>query len=235
MAKINRNLSPVSDLTEDEQDEMDANPYAAPEMKRGAVTRPAAIGTGWGSSGEERREVVKAPYIDFKASSTKIVKILEGQPTARWKQHYIPSQRPPFRYCLQEDCPLCDAGVKSSWNFLLSVVEMNDNTHEVRRWTFSWPVAEALKGFSDILDINDSERYFQLKHVKGTGIQVIPLKARDLYEDYGVEPLTHEEISLLSETSYGEETIFTNTYDQLVAIARELKDTDFPKGHERNP
>jgi hypothetical protein len=242
MAKINRNASPVTaDVEENVSDPSDVDQPHEQAVKRSS--RPITIGDGWGTPQEERREVVKAPYIDFKkGSSKKLVKVLEFKPTAQWKQHYVPSQRFPFLYCLQDDCPLCDEGHKSAWNFLLSVVEMNDNINEVRRWTFSWPVMETLRDSSvplieggKSIAVNDPNRYFLLTHVPGTGVQVVPVKGTDLEDDFNIIPLTDEQLATLSETSYGAETIFTQTASQLAAVANGLKDTDFQKGHERNP
>jgi hypothetical protein len=248
MAKINRNRVTDADTSNmDMPHDVEAAAYSDAsdaDQPHKRASRPAAIGDGWGAPQEERREVVKAPYIDFKkGSSKKLVKVLEAKPTAQWKQHYVASVRPPFLYCLQDDgCPLCDEGHKSAWNFLLSVVEMNDNAAEVRRWTFSWPVMETLRDSGiplieggKTIAVNDPNRYFVLTHIPGTGIQVVPVKGTDLEEDFGISPLTADELEELSQTSYGAETIFTKTASQLAVVARDLKDTDFPKGHDRNP
>jgi hypothetical protein len=231
MAKITR-TAVVDENTEDSYEENTQESYDETPA-RPSVTRK--VSKGWGSAGEteERRETVKAPYIDFgKQSGDKIVKILDDEPVARWRRHFIPG-RPPI-YCHGGNCPLCAKNYKAAEVYRINVVEMSDPNSAtedgwtVKVWDFTFPVARALQGYMEKMDLNDPRRYFQLMYVRGNGVTVVPLNRSMVEEEFGIIPMTDSEIEEAQTRCYGEETVFINTPSKVAEIAEGLsynKDT----------
>lgn len=226
MAKITR-TAVVEDNYEDNTEDTYEESYDETPA-RPAATRK--VQSGWGSAGEEpaeRRETVKAPYIDFgKQSGDKIVKILDDAPVARWRRHFIPG-RPPI-YCHGGNCPLCAKNYKAAEVYRINVIEVSDPASAtpdgwtVKVWDFTYPVARALQGYMEKMDLNDPRRYFQLMYVRGTGVTVVPLNRTMLEEEYGIIPIVDEELEEAQARGYGEETVFINTPNKVAEIAEAL-------------
>lgn len=222
MGKIVRK-QPVVDETPETEEYDESVESEAPARQVNTTTR---IRGGWGAPREERRETVKAPFLDFKkGDSSKVVAILNEEPVAHWKRHFVRSLNQMF-YCYHEDkdrgCPLCDVGHRSSWVYRINTVELNDNVDEVRTWDFSWKTAQALQAMASKRALNDAKRYFDLTHVKGQGVTVIPVGVEALQEDYDMEPLELEQRKALEAKSYGDDTIFINSWDQVAQAARKI-------------
>lgn len=230
-----------SDLSSHEQDEMDANPYAAPEMKRGGVTR-SPVGSGWGEKPQERRETVKAPILKLKDAGTRVVKLLDPVPPVKYKRHYVNSKGKYYTCIKTADtaCPLCTAGVRPSWTFVMNVVDMADDPTEVKTWTFGTEVSSQLQDFAENkeLDLNAENVYFEVRHVKVAGrsapsTKVDFLRARDLMEDHSLEPLNEDEILELEEDRFGAEVVYINTLDYLEDVALDVVPGDLPQKRSR--
>lgn len=229
----------VSDLSATEQDEMDANPYAAPEMKRGGVTR-SAVSSGWGAKQEEREETVKAPVLKLKDNGTRVIKILDGAPPVKYKRHYVNSKN---RYytCTQNQCPLCAAGIRASWTFVMNVVDLIGDPTEVKTWTFGTEVSSQLQNIAEDkeIELDDEGSYFEVKYIKvagrtAPGTNVTFLRSRYLIDEHSLEPLNAEEIAKLNEDRYGSEIVYINTADYLEDVAADVVPGDLPQKRKRD-
>lgn len=224
----------VSALSSDEQDEMDANPYEAPEMKRGHQN--TTVSSGWGAPKQERRERVQAPYLKLHENGKRIVKLLTESPSLNYFEHFVNSTGKRYICPGRVVCALCKAGHKASYRFMMNVVDMGE-PEVVCTWTFGNEVAQQLQAFAEdeVTSPLDRENlYFQVYHIKvegrkAPGTKVLPLKARDLQEDYNVEPLTESEIAELSENLYGNETLFFWSDNKIEEAAQDLTPKDLPK------
>jgi hypothetical protein len=201
------------------------------ERSVGKVKR--VVSSGWGAPAEERRETVKAPNLILKDKGKRIVKILDDEPPVKYKRHYLNSTK---RYytCLQQGCPLCQAGVRASWTFMINVVDMTDDPSEVKAWTFGNEVATQLQSHAEDRDITDSKWYFHVYHEKianrdAPATRVLPLKARDVEEDYSIQALTEDELATLEDECYGEEIVYLSTLDYLEDVAAGVVPTDLPQ------
>jgi len=198
------------------------------------VTR-TPVSSGWGAPAEERVETVKSPNLVLKDKGKRIVKLLDEMPPVKYKRHYLNSAK---RYytCPQSECPLCDQGVRASWTFAMNVVDMAE-PDEVKTWTFGNEVATQLQSLAEEGALNDVARYFQVYHEKianrdAPATRVQKLKARDLQEDYGVEPLNESELEALEDDKYGAEIVFISTRDYLDEV--NVLPTDLPVKRARN-
>lgn len=227
MAKITRTAVVDNDAFDTDEQGYEEESYEAP-------TRPAAkpnttIQSGWGETEvAERRETVKAPYLDFKnGDSIKIVKLLDDAPFARWYRHFVPG-KPPI-YCHgRENCPICAKNWKAQQNWRMNVIEMSDaksatpDGWTVKVWDFSWPVVQQLQAYAAKIPLNAGPRYFQLMHIPNKGITVVPLNTMSLEDEHGLFPLSDGEFEEAQTRCYGEESIFINSPKQVADIAAGL-------------
>jgi hypothetical protein len=204
------------------------------ELNRSAKS---PVGSGWGAPAEERRETVKSPNLVLKDAGKRILKLLDEMPPVKYKRHYINSKK---RYytCPQTECPICKAGVRASWTFVMNVVDMTDDPSEVKTWTFGNEVAAQLQSLAEDKALDDPLQYFQVYHEKianrdAPATRVQRLKARDLQEDHSIEPLTEDEILALEDERFGEEIVFINTRDYLEGIAEDVVPGDLPQKRAR--
>jgi hypothetical protein len=242
MAKISR--VPVNDdVAEVSNESADTvNTELNPSRRMSRTVAP--IAAGWGAPVPERRETAKFESLVLGGKGKRIVKILDEAPAVKFGRHYIKSAGPKGKYytCLndeffQGDCPLCAEGLRRTQTYVMNVVDMIEDPEKVVAWTFGNEVSTALQSLTenpqgDYWALNSTERYFHVYHEKlanrdAPATRVLPLKARDLPDDYGIEPLTESELDTLAENTYGEEIIFIPTVQFLANV--QFQDSDKPQ------
>lgn len=247
----------VAVTTPDESEDYDT-PTSDSKGSASAVRGVRVASHGWGSSSStERRETVKAPYLDLKGRGHRIVKILNEQPPVRYPKHFVNSKNRPYTCGLLngDECPLCDAGLRASDGYMINVIDMEDPT-KVLKWDFGPEVAEILKELTTVsrggervyVPLDDLDRYFEVYQVtvagrKGASTKVGNLRSRDVEDDHGIMPLGEEELAELRgepsevdeksgrvinyENLFGDEVIWISTYNQLKEI--KVLDSDLPQ------
>lgn len=211
--------------------------YAEEETSTTVRKRPSGsanpISSGWGAPKQERRETVKSERLDLKDKKKHIVKLLEDEPSVRFRQHYVNSTGRYYTCAGRGTCPLCAAGHRASDRYQMNVVDMKD-PEKVLTWGFGNEVAQQLQEFAteDVTSpLNKETLYFHVYYITVAGrsapsTKVMALKARDLEEDYGVVPLNSDELDALSQNLYGEETIWIDTIGRLEDAADNLTPND---------
>ena len=221
-------------MSKDVEDEVeDARPA---RRASGGAAKP--ISSGWGAPKQERRETVKSERLDLKDKKKHIVKLLEDEPSVRFRQHYVNSAGRYYTCAGRGVCPLCAAGHRASDRYQMNVVDMKD-PEKVLTWGFGNEVAQQLQEFAseDVTSpLNKETLYFHVYYITVAGrsapsTKVMALKARDLEEDYGVVPLNSDELDALSENLYGEETIWIDTIGRLEDAADNLTPNDTKRGN----
>lgn len=200
------------------------------------VTR-SAVSSGWGAKQEERTETVKAPVLKLKDAGTRVLKLLDGSPAVKYKRHYVNSKNRYYTCIKTPDtaCPLCTAGVRASWTFVMNVVDLIDDPTEVKTWTFGTEVSSQLQTIAEEkAALDDIGSYFEVRHVKvagrtAPGTTVSFLRSRYLIEEHSLEPLNEEEIAELNEDRFGAEIVYINTEDYLEDIAGDVVPGDLPQ------
>lgn len=202
--------------------------------------RSRAVDSGWGSAREERTESVKADFLDLR-DGRKLVKFLDAIPPVRFARHYVGGR---FHNCPEslgelpegESCPLCDKGNRPSQAFLMNVLDLtegpdNSGIWKVKTYTFGVEVRNQLLSFLEdehkFPSLDDEKWYWEIKSVKDNATnrkstKIMPVKLRDLQDDYGIEPLTQDEFDEALEGRYDERSIFKPFLDKLREIARSI-------------
>jgi len=201
------------------------------------------VRSGWGAPKQEQRDTVKAPYLklsekkgnEWVPNGKHIVKLLTDEPSLNYFEHYVNSTGKRY-ICPGQPCSLCKAGHRAGYRFMMNIVDM-EMPETVITWTFGNEVSQQLQAFAEddiTYPLNRENLYFQVYHIKvegrqAPGTKVLPLKARDLQEDYGVEPLTGDELAELSESLYGDEILFFWSARKIEEAAMDLTAKDLPK------
>lgn len=219
-----------------------------------SVRKSSRVERGWGSSSEgssgvqePKREGVRAPYLAV-TKEKKIIRFLDDAPAVKFKRHYVNGK---YQNCPESlgvlegltdaqgepvRCPLCVKGASASNAYMINVLDISegcntDGTWETKTYTFGKEVHDQLLSFleEDKYDpINQDKWYWHIFQVGGgnerKSTKILPLKARDVEEDYGIVPLSQDEIDEAAATVYDETSIFTPYVSALAKIAATLSD-----------
>lgn len=210
------------------------------------VSRSSSVGRGWGSpassssTSEAKRETVRASYLAV-GKEKQIIHFLDDQPAVRFTRHYVGNR---YQNCPQSlgvlddtelKCPLCEKGHTPNPAYMINVINVSDSSEtDARSWTtrtftFGKEVHDQLLSFleEDKYDpINQEKWYWHVYQVGGgndrKSTKLMPLKARDIEDDYGIIPLSENELDECMGTLYDETSIFTPYVSVLAKIAATL-------------
>lgn len=167
-----------------------------------------------------------------------VVKFLDDEPFATWGQHWIGGR--PWT-CLEVECPLCDKtgdNPRPLGAFNVVVISPKDKSKGIEQVS-GLQVLEAGPVLMTVLDKKATagtgpltRDYYALNQTgekgrdgkrKKTNYEVTPIKERDLYEDWDIEPLTDEEFEAFEDKAYEEEKYVRRTpKKELRELARNL-------------
>lgn len=201
-----------------DEDEDDEAPRRRPRSARSdddddepssSIRRPKT-GKGWSSFDRKRtsgdwNDTWKLP------EEQTLIKIFEDEPFSVYREHWIddvPQGMAKSYFCLDQEnegngCPLCDAGDKPRTYVLFNILDLSDpDNPKVFPWKVSQTVADTLERYArdpKTSPINGIDRYWCVFKSGGkkkgriqTNIQ--PVKARDLVDDWDVDPFSEEEL-----------------------------------------
>ena len=130
------------------------------------------------------------------------------------------------------ECPLCQIGEDARTFALFNILNLaNPRKPEVQVWAAPPTVADMFERAADekkTSPLNREDVYFEVElQVKGKSQKkwnVVPVKGRDLWDDYEVEPLEADELEDYSNDLYEDIAAVTkvDTYDDLADLADEI-------------
>lgn len=159
-----------------------------------------------------------------------VIKFISDEPYASWRQHWVERQGQKSFVCISEfdQCPLCDSGNRPSIRIAFNVVLLaSDGNHGLRSYEVGPRVIDQLKNFhNDPRSGPLSKHYWAVsKTGKGatsaTAHQVV--RERDLTEEWGVNPLTEDDLKFWNEKAYDADIIQIPTRSDLLNIVNELE------------
>ena len=199
---------------------------AAPK-DRPKVTKPK-VAAGWDAADAAKND-------DFPdelevTDEAILIHFLDGEPFAVYKQHWIERKGKKSWICLKDNCPLCeDIGDRPQAKILFNVVDFTDPENPVNKlWTVGSRVSTTLKNLNKDKKVGPIDRddlYFSVSK-SGSGTKTVyvitPVKARDVDEDWDIEPLSDEEIDDFNAKAYESDVVEYHTKNQLTEIADEI-------------
>ena len=204
-----------SDLADDDEDAV--------------AERTSAVPSGWKAALEASKSDGKRFTNEFKfTEDAQLVKFLSSEPFAVYDQHWIERQGKRSFICLSKDprgCPLCEKGDETRPKVAFSVLNLSAEEPVVEMLVASPTLTKQLAGLDGDPKTGPLDRLYWALTRAGSGKQVtyncLPVKPRDLDEDWGADPTeveeTCEKFAPLTKAAIG----FT-PYDEMVKVAREI-------------
>jgi len=198
---VNQECHKVPTPTADEYIDSDTDLYED-EQPDEVSPSPMIVQSGWDAARDALKKQERSSFIDdFKFSTEpQLVKFLSDSPYATYRQHWI-DNRPGKKsfVCLEKDCPLCAIGDTPQVKVAFSVLNFSADTGPVvESLVASKTLAKMLEEFhkSDRTGPLTKNYFLLAKPVNNqTSFIVTPVKARDLAEDFGIDPVEAEEMA----------------------------------------
>lgn len=229
------------DVTEPPRRTADRRPDRVPERaaREQAPAHRAGVtaSRGWGSYARVKKETSNFPENLQVSEEQFLVMFLEAEPFLVYREHWIDRlEGRKSRTCAGEACPLCEIGDSPRMRVCFNVVDWSvENTPVVKVWQVGSRLAETIHNFSESSKtgpLNKPGLYWAVSRSgKGTKTEyaLVPVKERDLDEDWDRDPLDDTEITELLDTCYDDSLIRTDPIEELEEVADELNAEDLRK------
>jgi hypothetical protein len=187
------------------------------ENENESTERPGIIQSGWEAALKASESTGKFTN-EFKFTEQKqLVKFLDSKPFAVYDQHWIERKGKKSFTCLGADCPLCKIGDIPRPKIAFSVVNLSAEEAVVESLVASPTLVKQLASLDKDPKTGPLDRIYwscsKTGDNKQTSYQTLPVKARDLGEDWGVDQVEVEQVvdtfepltsAVISFTSRGE-------------------------------
>jgi len=198
---------------------------------------------GWGAS-QETIDSTSNYAQNFKPTKdAQVIKILDARPYASFRRHWIDRVGIGKRayVCLQsvgKDCPLCDVGDKPGAVTAFNIALCSDDGQPVlKSWDCGVKLTQQLRTFNNDPKIGPLDKrtlYFAVSKSEAQQRQqvstmVVPIRERDLEEDWKTPPLTDTAIERIKEKAYTVDIIQMPRRAELEEVAAELTGEDAEK------
>lgn len=191
------------------------------------------IKRGWGNVDSTKQ--ADSPYAQRLKIDDKpvIVKFLEDEPYTSYRQHWVERQGQKSFTCIADmhtqGCPLCDAGHRPSARFAFNVILLNeDGDSVVRSYEVGPRVIDSLKNFHQDPRQGPLPKHYWAISRSGKGptsqTNHQMVRDRDLEEEWGIAPLSEEDISKLKGQAYDASIVPIPSRSTLQGVAAEDMD-----------
>ena len=203
-----------------------------------------SLRSGW-SAAQETIDATSPWAANFKPETkVQMVKFIEATPYASYRRHWIDRVGVGRRayVCLESvsrPCPLCDVGDRPSAVSAFNIIVVGDDGEGVlKSWDCGVKVTQMLKTFSNdpkIGPLHKPSLYFAVSKTETqqrqqTQTMAVPVRARDMEEDYGVPPLSDEDIERFQGKMYTNDIVQIPRASELEEVAAEMLNEDAPAG-----
>lgn len=189
---------------------------------------------GWGGY-RQTADSVKSDFADnlkIVDNTDMLIKILDEEPVASYAEHWLTIDDKRRSYvCLGDDCPLCNKlGDRPSVKVCFNVADMEANPPVVKLWSAGTQVGDILEKFAEnpkTSPLNRDDLYWTILRTKKNDrytTSIRPVKARDLDEDFEIDPLTNEELDELEGSMFEADQIYTTKTK--AELNKVIKDND---------
>lgn len=200
-------------------------------------TAPPVIAPGWSRNIRPRQTAsVKYDRFDIKVDAEEVlVKFLDDMPFAPVLQHWLTTEKGdrPFTCFYPDDCPGCSRGHTSKAADYFNIVQMNDNMSDgkpvdgpmLRVWQATSDPSDAIDEMAKgkrSSPLNKSGLYFTVRKTKAaTGFNTFILKdvrsEAELTEDWGIQPLTSEQLAKFNKEKFDSSLVKVNDAAEVTA------------------
>ena len=240
-----RAVKRVAPPPRDDEDEATASTNGHEEVEDEATPAPKMSGAtkrqlrkGW-SAGQQTMDSTSTYAQSFRPEDkTQVVKFLEDEPYANFRRHWLDTVNAQGAKTVRaytcslsfdEDCPLCEAGHKPQAVAAFNIAICGDDgTPTHKSWDCGARLFNTLKSYANDPKIAPLTKGFFLVSKSGTKqsttVNVIPVKASSLEEDYDVPVPDPDDLQRL--VLYDIDIIEITPRKTLRELAAELSDYD---------
>lgn len=180
---------------------------------------------GW--KGAERAKAGTGSFAEeFKVTKERaLFKCLEADPFVSYKQHWIDGIKGKKSWpCIGADCPLCEIGASLAAKSCFNVFDMQDGLNKILiLGVKGLNLLEALDKDRTTGPIGRSDMYYAIANTgdkQQASISITSVKERDVKEDWGVDPLSEEEIDKFTKKCFTKKAIPVFGRKKLLEIAK---------------
>jgi hypothetical protein len=188
------------------------------------------VGKGWGGV-RKHREESSSYATNFRVTDEEVlVKFVDDEPFVTYYQHWLQELdgRKSFP-CIGDNCPLCEIGDDPRFLAVFNVIDFRDDEPEVKIWEASPQPAgeiEEIAKNTRTSPINRDDLYFAVSKKKGKNnfwsYTILPVKERDLAEDWDLDPLSSSELDALVDKTYDSSVVRIPARDELLKVVEDL-------------
>lgn len=189
--------------------------------------RSSVVQVGWAAAKKAVAKASKAFATDFRfEEDVQLIKFLGSEPMS-FSQHWVQRQGKKSFICLGDSsCPLCRAGNKPEQKFAFSIVNLSsDDDPAVSLMTVGLRLCGQLEKLDSDPKTGPLSRLYWAVSKSGQGqktsYSIMPVKDRDLAEDWDLDPTDVVE-ALKPLKPLGPEALRMSSKAELAEIAREL-------------
>lgn len=217
--------APTTNAEDYDLDETDLVPDA-PEAKPKHGT---SVQAGWGAADAMLKPKAVGDYPnDFRFSeSMQLVRFLENEPFAVYKQHWIDRTEGKRSFvCLGDECPLCiSLGDTPRGKYAFNVLILTDEEPSVQILTAPPTFARQLRAANDDAKRGPLTKYLWAISRQGSGPQTTysleRVRPSDLAEEWDLDP-EHVEALVESAVPYDESAVYVSPREELQKLVHQL-------------
>lgn len=187
-----------------------------------------AVRKGWGGAKRTKEMSSDFPEELKVGDEALLIKFLEDEPFASYRQHWIEREGKKSFTCLEDDCPLCDIGDRPQGRYAFNILLLSEGEPVNKVWVVGNRLEGTLENYAKDKKTGPLTRlYWSVSRTgKGSNTQynVSPVKERDLGEDWDVEPLEDDILAKYEKQCWDDSAVSVQTRKQLQAIADEVSD-----------
>lgn len=157
-----------------------------------------------------------------------LIKMVESAPFISFFQHwYSTKEGRRAAVCLGKSCPICALGHAPKSSDFFNVIRLSDGAPSLELWQCSADPAKAIKEAAENKrksPINKESFYWAVSKRKGkNGFNTysFDLVKSDELGDWGIDPLTNEQVNTIAENAYTKDIVKVPTRQDLLQIAEE--------------
>ena len=187
----------------------------------------SVIQTGWAAAKKAAAKPTRTFATDFRFDEdVQLIKFISDEPMV-FMQHWINRPGKKSFISIGEDDPLIAVGSKPDQKFAFTVLNLSDEDPQVQLMTIGVRLCgqlEKLASNPKTGPLNRPDLYWAVSK-SGTGqkttYSVVPVKERDLAEEWQLDPVACAEL-IKTMKPLGPEALHTSTKAELAEIAREI-------------
>ena len=222
MPPIRRIARPAADYTPVE----DTNE----ETEEVEEEKSTGVRTGWAGRRVAAAQGGKFPDKVKLGEDPQLFKFMDDEPYAAYRQHWIEGLTSTGKKsftCLGDNCPLCDIGDSPALQVCFNVINLSTGGKPKTEVLYCGVKASGqLESLSASGATGPLTKLYWAISTSGKGTKTAynfqSVKERDVHEDYGVAPLTEEELAAFEDEKFDENSVPRSSKSQLQDIAEEI-------------